>query len=482
MHSRSLVRLGCLVALVASATPAVAQNAGDVWFPTSVLSGGELVRVDRGGVLHKYAGILAKSIAYDAQGRVYAVDPDHAEIAIVTTAGKVGSIPWVDAQSIVSCPDGSFWVRSAASAGAVTFTRIDAGGAVLAGPVLVTAAVMTEVVDAAGSVWITGIFDTTNLIRITSDGTLTPLLVPFVTPGLAALRLTTASDGSIFIANGTTTVRRFDSNLQLLSSFTAPAPINVISPGRAKSLVAFSHAASTVFALGANGAVLRTVTLPWGGSPLFSISSVWEAPDGSFWVDGTKGFFQFVGEQFDVHGQLMASYAGLGGGVAHGDVTGRMRLEMSPSSADPDLDGATNRVELVVGSNPLDAASVPAALTATSSGTSSGGSIAIQIHAPASANQPYFVALSLNGRGGVKLDPPYATPSVPLGQDPLLTLSLRAPPMRPTLGGVLDANGDASSVTSFGPVLSGRTVYVSAIYATPSDVPAATAQVAVTMP
>lgn len=460
----------------------MAQVGGDAWFPTTVFGGGSLVRVDRSGSTQAYVGVHATSIAYDSQGRAYVTDPDKDEISILVPAGKVGSIAWPDAQSIRACPDGSFWVLSVTSTNARIYSRIDATGVVLAGPVTVTAAILTDVVDASGALWITSIFDTTNLVRIAPDGTMSAVTVPFATAGFASLGLTATGDGLLIFANGTTTIRMFDLSLQPVASFTAPAPIHLVTPGRARTIVAFSQATRQVFALGRTGTVLRSFVVPWAPTAALNISNVWESPDGSFWVDGSKGVFQFAAERFDVHGVSMGSFAGLGAGPPQGDVTGRMLLEFAASSADLDNDGATNRVELVVGSNPLDAASVPAALTATSSGTSSGGSIAIQIHAPASANQPYFVALSLNGRGGVKLDPPYATPSVPLGQDPLLTLSLRAPPMRPTLGGVLDANGDASSVTSFGPVLSGRTVYVSAIYATPSDVPAATAQVAVTMP
>ncbi|MBK6938718.1 MAG: hypothetical protein IPH13_00725 [Planctomycetes bacterium] len=482
MLPRVLLGCACAVAILAGVPAAFAQSGGDVWFPTTTFGGGQLVRVDRDGVVHTYNGIQASSFAIDVQGKLYAADTNHDEIAIVTQAGKVGSIAWTDPQSLRACADGSLWVRSVASGGKTPYWRIDAAGTVLAGPALVPTAPVEEVVDASGALWALPYFDTSTVYRIDQNGTITTIAIPFASPSFVTLSVAAMSDGTMWAANGTNTIRRLNASFQVISSITTSAPMNLVSPGRAKTLVTYSATTRRVYAIGSNGVELRSFALPWPNSTSVTVNGVREAPDGSFWVDGTKGIFQFAADRFDVHGNVLGSYGGAGSGLAQGDVTGRLILELAPSSADLDGDGVSNRVEVVVGSNPLDVASVPAAMTAVSSGTPGAGSVSIQIHAPASSNQPYFVALSLLGRGGVKLDPPYATPSVPLGLDAWLALSLRAPPLAPTLGGVLDANGDASTVTPFGSVLSGMTVYLSAIYATDSDVPAATAHVAVTLP
>lgn len=481
MHPR-LVHSFLVCATLALGGTASARQAGEIWFPTTVFGSGKLMRVDQDGVQHVYTGINAAAVAPAGGGKVFVADSSLDEIAVVTAAGKVSSFPFVDPQAILRCPDGTLWVRGANVGGALPFTRVDETGTVVVGPIQVGIALASEVVDASGALWLTEIFNAASLTRVDANGTVTTVPLPFASPGFTTPRVEATGDGTLVIANGTTTIHRFDLAFQPLAPVTAPAPITVVSPGRARTLVGYSPVTNSVIALSRSGTVLRSFPVPWFPSPSMSIYNVWEAPDGCFWIDGSPAIFQFAAERFDSHGQSLGKYPGVGAGLAQGDITGRMLLEFAPSSADLDGDGASNRVEVVVGSNPLDMLSVPAALSASASGTPGSGMLTISIHAPTSAGLPFFVALSLNGRGGVKLDPPYASPAVPLGLDPWLTLSMRAPPLRPTLGGVLDANGDAASVTNFGPALSGQRVFVSAIYATRSAVPAATSQVTVQMP
>lgn len=93
--------------------------------------------------------------------------------------------------------------------------------------------------------------------------------------------------------------------------------MNLVSPGRAKTLVTIQRDDdASGLRDGSNGVELRSFALPWAESTSVTVNGVREAPDGSFWVDGTKGIFQFAADRFDVHGNVLGSYGGAGSGLA----------------------------------------------------------------------------------------------------------------------------------------------------------------------
>jgi len=185
----------------------------------------------------------------------------------------------------------------------------------------------------------------------------------------------------------------------------------------------------------ASGAVVASYPL---SSSLPNLKQMVMDTEGNHWLRQNGGGFYIVDGAGSYVGFVLTT------NQLHtlGDPTGLHLVAAVDPTGDGDLDGVSNEDEIRLGTDPLNAASTPPALTLTGA-VSLGAIVNVSCSIPSDAGFNYVLGLS-GGTAGIPLAPPPRCLTAPLTQDALLTWWLS--PMNPVLGttGSLDSMGAMS--------------------------------------
>lgn len=446
------------LAVLTAAVPCFAQPVdGNVWVSFNFAFGSPcgLCVYDAAGVVvasFVYPGIDGPMLCKHPNGTVWTVSSSAAGSLIPYTVAGAG-IPIAASGVNQICADafGGLWTFEGGFFSPSVLRRRTAAGA----PVLtVTPANFLGAADMAGdplgNVWLLDAASTGGLRRVNQSGTVSAPIGAAAATG-AGLDLAVEPSGRVWRlsqgSGGTPLLTRFN------NAGTGPLPIPVPGAlslamdrcGRPVVLKDTGGVTSLDVLNPANGAVIVNIPLP--GPGIYDSLAIDGA--GNHWLTSNT---QLIFSVFDAAGAPLVSVpvALPMFSFSIGDRTGLHVATVLAPGADSDLDGVASNVEIPLGTNPLDPASVPPALLL--SGTpAAGSSFALGLSIPAQAGFPFVTGASL-GSAGIPLAPPDCR-VIPLSADFLLAWWLGPSNVVATspVSGVLDALGAGSGSVGLPP-------------------------------
>jgi trimeric autotransporter adhesin len=259
----------------------IAVDSAGNWY-VSDTSNNRIRMITAAGVISTIAGTgdpaqlnSPRGIAIDASGNLYVADSGNNEVREITPAGAITSVASglnnplsvaIDAQgSIYIADSGNNRILQVTAAGTTnTFAKIN-------GPLAVA-------VDASGDVMVA---DSTQVWKVTSDPTASPLITSVIGGLTSPSGLAFASDGSLWIADTGANVVRQLSTTGVLSAMAGTGTAGFSGDG-SSALVAQLNAPAGI-ALGANGTLLVADT---GNNRIRTLTPVFVASDtGTIAVD-----------------------------------------------------------------------------------------------------------------------------------------------------------------------------------------------------
>jgi hypothetical protein len=249
--------------------------------------------------------------------------------------------------------------------------------------------------------------------RIKPDGSNVDLTVPFkFTRGILA------PSGDIVCQNsGTSLIRVVSPSGSVTATFSLPGlPSSALAMEPTGVLAAVTVAApNAIVRFRLDGVQLASI--PLIGSEAVNRFDV--ATDRTYWLLRVHPVNAVtIVQHVDYLGRILESFTPAFGDSftsisAGGDLTGAVRVSVNAPNEDSDLDGFVNASELELGSDPLDAASVPPTIDVSVIGTLP-TVLQFDLTDAARPNQPYAVIAGLSAGDGVSVNGNEPAPRIPL--------------------------------------------------------------------
>lgn len=414
LPTAALLFLGCGSAAFAQVDPGY-------WLPESKLFGATTVEhVDPSGSHATYPmGVFAPRVARNSVGDILIGESRDigvpsfirvlragvGEVAPIGPLGTIGNI-YVDSTDHI-------WIEEPMSFVTRRVRRVSPAGVTLfttSPDVFVSMGVNAQneyMCNAAAS-------STSTIIRrVKPDGSIVDLVVPFkFTKGILA------PSGDIVCQNsGSTVIRVVSPTGAIRATFSLPSlPASALAmePIGVLAMVTVS-APNAITRFRLDGVQLASVPLVGSGS----VNRFDPATDRTYWllrvhpVDAVT-----VVQHIDYLGRILESFTPSFGDsftsiTAIGDLTGAVRVSVNAPNEDSDLDGFVNASELELGSDPLDAASVPPTIDVAVIATLP-TVLKFDLTDAARPNQPYAVIAGLSAGDGVPVNGNEPAPRIPL--------------------------------------------------------------------
>lgn len=451
--------------LVGTAVPSLArQTDPSTWMLATPLFGTTtLVEIRPNGTVASYpTAATSTTVVHASNSLVYVNNVTAGSIDYYGAGGTLqASFLATNPSQIGVTPSGTIWVLSSAILASSVQLYAQAGGPVMPAVALPTSFATTELeVDIAGDAWVLN-FAPARLDQVTTAGVVTSIPLAATATDIAA-----TSTGGVWLADGTTTVRRYAAGA-LMNTVTTPTPVTEVAEDGYGNLWLADSATRTLYAY----PIYNLPATPLVTIPVPSLTTLAEfQPDtrGGIWAIGTVNATP-TAIRLSLQGALLATVTlpGLISAV-DGDMTGiEFAVALTGGAGDSDGDGAANSTEFMLGMDPIDVTNVPSTISPPVVLTNP-TAVSFVYSDPANPGAPYLIGASAGtsilpyGMGGIPLFPPFGYPAIPLTADAVFTLSTT-----PGGGGIfngfigfLDGAGNAfASVNIPTDVSVGATIY-----------------------